>query len=555
MMLPSQHSLRPVAGSPKSTLGSSSIAGSTSTRESRPRPRFPRASLRLLEEWLSAHRQSPYPTSSDLDHLMAVTRLKRTQISNWFANIRKRGKVPSPRLAPPSPDEAISSTTLILKVDEDVPLFHRWLNSWTEDEAAALPAILEAVSQLNGASSGEFLRGSTRFHRQFCPSESSLSSMEVRSYAANAKSVHSDEWKTGDDISTAPPQSNRRHRRLPVHVDSCSCSGVTDQQAALRKFQCTFCSDCFKTKYDWQRHEKSIHLPLEKWTCSPNGSVNVDPTTNQVSCAFCGIIDPSPEHIGAHGYTICASRPVAERTFYRKDHLRQHLRIIHGNCPLISSMGSWKSVNMIRSRCGFCDATLNTWDDRVEHLAEHFCDRLSVARDWVGGWGFDDQVSSMLERATLPGNLGNIKENDDLVAPSLLNSTDHTLSIDMESSFLDTQTLFDCQHQDFENFDPAFIWDVSIPFEAGFSIVDSASTYEKTKYGSGPALALSNNTLDGFENDFLAHALKSTNPSTEYQALVFDGISSWESFSAGPVLSSFEGNKSYDYDTSLNILQ
>ncbi|KAH6723695.1 hypothetical protein BKA61DRAFT_14766 [Leptodontidium sp. MPI-SDFR-AT-0119] len=538
-MLPS-HSSWSVAGSATSTLGLGSISGSISTRESRSRPRFPRASLRLLEEWLSAHRQSPYPTPGDLDHLMAVTRLKRSQISNWFANVRKRGKVPSLEPVSPPQGEAIPPTIPASKKDEDVPLFHRWLNSWTDDEAAALPAILEAVSQLNGASSGEFLRGSTRFHRQFCPSQSSLSSMEVRSYAANAKSVHSDEWKTSDDVSTAPTQSKRRHRRLPVNVDSCSCSGVTDQQAASRKFQCTFCSDRFKTKYDWQRHEKSIHLPLEKWTCSPYGSVDVEPTTNQVTCTFCGIVDPTPEHIGAHGYTSCATRPVAERTFYRKDHLRQHLRLMHGNCPLIPSMGSWKTVNTIRSRCGFCDASLNTWDDRVEHLAEHFCDGLSVARDWVGGWGFDDRVSSMLERASLPGESGKAKENHDFTAPSRLNSTDYAQSVDMES-FFDTQTLFDCQYQDVENFDPAFSWDVSMPVEAGFSTFNPARTYEKVEDGEILALPFSSLPLDGLESDLFATVSKSFDPSTESQALDFGEISSLESCSASPVLSSFDG--------------
>ena len=40
-----------------------------------------------------------------------------------------------------------------------------------------------------------------------------------------------------------------------------------------RMFQCTFCTDTFKSKYDWTRHEKSLHLSLEKWICAPSGYV------------------------------------------------------------------------------------------------------------------------------------------------------------------------------------------------------------------------------------------------------------------------------------------
>lgn len=429
-MPPSGHLSNSVAGSIRSTFGSVSTSRSiTSKGEPRPRPRFPRAALRLLEEWLSNHRQSPYPTATDFDHLTTATGLKRSQICNWFANVRKRGKVPSSKPIPEPTFDSLPPPTQDPEGEGYVPHFHRWLDSWTEHEAASLPAILEAVSQLNGTSSGSFLRGSTRLHRNF--SQSSLSSMEVRSYAA-VVSVHSDEWKTADDVCSTLTKSKRRHRRLPVQAMSSSCSGTTDPHAASKKFQCTFCPDRFRTKYDWQRHEKSIHLPSEKWTCSPHGSVDVDSGTNQVTCTFCGILDPSPEHIGGHGYTICATRPVAERTFYRKDHLRQHLRLMHGNCTMIPSMDSWKSVNLIRSRCGFCALWLETWDARVEHLAEHFCDGLSVAESWFGDWGFDDEVSEILERATLPGNFETKDMKGGFTTPSLLDSLGYEQSLDME---------------------------------------------------------------------------------------------------------------------------
>ncbi|KAH7377502.1 hypothetical protein BKA64DRAFT_586298 [Cadophora sp. MPI-SDFR-AT-0126] len=405
-MPPSRTSSRSIAGSSKSHPGPGSLSGITSNPSKggpRSRPRFPRTALRILEGWTSVHRQSPYPTPSDVDHLSAETGLKRSQVSNWFANVRKRGKVPKPE-KDPFPSEKDERTLTAPPSSDDVPLFHRWLNSWTEHEAAALPAILEAVSQLKGACSGSFLRGSTRYHREFCPSESSLSSMEIRSYVTNVESVYSEEWRSEHVITTTLVPSVRRHRRLPAKISNYSCSENQDDDYPSKKFQCTFCTDRFRTKYDWQRHEKSIHLPLEKWTCSPSGSIDVNPITNEITCVFCGDIDPDPEHIAAHGYTACVSRPISERTFYRKDHLRQHLRLMHRNCAFAPSMEFWKTVtNSIRSRCGFCDDTFSTWSDRVDHLAEHFSDGFSVAENWKGDWGFDDEISTVLEKASLPG--------------------------------------------------------------------------------------------------------------------------------------------------------
>src|SRR4051812_37713965 len=119
-MPPSQPSSCSVAGSTKSTTALGPHSTSVIAREPRLRPRFPRASLRLLEQWLSTHRQSPYPTPSDLDHLTVTTRLKRSQISNWFANVRKRGKIPSSGPTTRS-NAATSRTTEVSKVDDDLP--------------------------------------------------------------------------------------------------------------------------------------------------------------------------------------------------------------------------------------------------------------------------------------------------------------------------------------------------------------------------------------------------------------------------------------------------
>src|SRR5438045_659509 len=80
------------------------------------------------------------------------------------------------------------------------------------------------------------------------------------------------------------------------------------------------------TKHDWQRHEKSLHLSLERWVCAYGLKNSV---SAQQKCVFCGSPNPDDTHYEIHNYTVCQERSLEERTFYRKDHLRQHLRLVH----------------------------------------------------------------------------------------------------------------------------------------------------------------------------------------------------------------------------------
>lgn len=95
-----------------------------------------------------------------------------------------------------------------------------------------------------------------------------------------------------------------------------------------RLFQCTFCTDRFKSKYDWSRHEKSLHLSLEKWICAPLGDVITCTASGRQKCVYCDALDPSKEHLAAHNHNCCEEKGLEARTFYRKDHLRQHLRLM-----------------------------------------------------------------------------------------------------------------------------------------------------------------------------------------------------------------------------------
>lgn len=65
----------------------------------------------------------------------------------------------------------------------------------------------------------------------------------------------------------------------------------------IRPFCCTFCCDKFKSKYNWMRHEKSLHLNLENWVCAPFGGAVLLPSTGRVNCTYCNQLDPTAEHL------------------------------------------------------------------------------------------------------------------------------------------------------------------------------------------------------------------------------------------------------------------
>jgi hypothetical protein len=63
--------------------------------------RFSRESVRILKTWLTTHNRHPYPSDEEKEMLQRKTGLNKTQITNWLANARRRGKVQPPRSTSP----------------------------------------------------------------------------------------------------------------------------------------------------------------------------------------------------------------------------------------------------------------------------------------------------------------------------------------------------------------------------------------------------------------------------------------------------------------------
>lgn len=366
--------------------------------------RFPREAVRVLKAWLYEHSKHPYPTEQEKDELKERTGLKRTQISNWLANARRRGKVPTiARSSSPVPG-AID----IPRQDRDMSLMtpmERWKHSPPEHEPAATSDIIRALVNTPFDPSRQPSNHVRSYSRKGSSNDSShansnLVPVSSASSLDTSRSSHSDlsfasAFSHRSSVGSMERKERRRRRKTSAGVNT-----FNQQKArSARIFQCTFCADSFPTKYDWQRHEKSLHLALDKWTCSLQGGVVSMHGTKR--CVFCLAADPDFDHLESHNYSFCQEKMPQERTFYRKDHLNQHLRLMH-NVKYHASMDKWRSsTTEIKSRCGFCGATFTTWNERVDHLAAHFKNGADMSQ-WMSDWGFEPFVQNLVENAMPP---------------------------------------------------------------------------------------------------------------------------------------------------------
>lgn len=380
--------------------------------------RFPRDAVKILKQWLAEHSDHPYPNEREKDELKRLTGLKRSQISNWLANARRRGKVrPSPESASPMLG-AIDIPKQNPSWEELGPM-DRWKISPPDNEPASMTAIARAVTSTrlpstNSAGSSQHnskpnsrkasSEDSSGFSMFRAPSNSSFETRE----SSNSEFTFGSSRSTRSKPSVSSSQADRRRRRRAPMTQRAAAQQAKSRSARI--FQCTFCTDTFPAKYDWQRHEKSLHLALERWTCCPenNGIVTL-PVTGCQHCVFCSELNPTPEHLESHNFQACQEKTMQERTFYRKDHLRQHLKLMH-SAKFESHMESWKSTtNEIKSACGFCPSKFTTWSQRADHLAAHFRNGADMSQ-WSGNWGFEPYIERLVENSIPPYLIGHERQ-------------------------------------------------------------------------------------------------------------------------------------------------
>ncbi|KAF7720043.1 Zinc finger C2H2 type domain-containing protein [Penicillium ucsense] len=268
----------------------------------------------------------------------------------------------------------------------------RWQESPPEDEPASLSAIMRAIDDSRDSSSDQAISmtvpASFRHHRRPASINSSISANSVSSWqsSVSGRSPVASSWNSQSQPAGPKVQKGKRKPKKPSGLDT------------ERVFGCTFCCDTFKNKYDWSRHEKSLHLNLGGWACTPNGGIVSSKFDGRPQCVYCGAEDPTLQHLETHNHFQCTE---STHLFRRKDHLVQHLRLVHA-LDALPPLDDWKIPGPpITSRCGFCDQRLETWDERADHLATHFRQGMTM-KDWQGEHDFAPEIAAQVINSLPP---------------------------------------------------------------------------------------------------------------------------------------------------------
>jgi hypothetical protein len=138
-----------------STAVSSPLTPGTPISRPKLGSRFSRDVIRTLKDWLAVHQRHPYPNDSEFLMLQERTGMNKGQLTNWFANARRRGKVQSIRPASPklkdgptTPVDIIPrpGTPAVVKGSHYKDPMQRWVESPPEHEPAAVRDIARAVA-------------------------------------------------------------------------------------------------------------------------------------------------------------------------------------------------------------------------------------------------------------------------------------------------------------------------------------------------------------------------------------------------------------------------
>ena len=140
------------------------------------------------------------------------------------------------------------------------------------------------------------------------------------------------------------------------------------QHESEKRFQCLFCNNRFKNKNEAERHQNSLHLRRQSWSCAalaanfeaaffPGADVPPPTTTTNPQqppqtatdiCGYCGRDFQNPpnwdertKHLDQiHKFRECNQ----SKKFFRADHFRQHLKHSHAG-----DSGKW--TNRLETAC------------------------------------------------------------------------------------------------------------------------------------------------------------------------------------------------------------
>lgn len=323
-------------------LASSSTPSSPVHRVKRSRAgrnsKLPIAALNRLQAWLDANKHNPYPTADTKRWLAQECGITEKQVNTWFTNARARQ-----------------------------------MNTQQ----------VESGSELDGTDDSEDPEAANLGLSGFIPDSTNLESSHRRTSAAARPSRRGKKKDYRRAHNVEVPQTPLLHSPASMTMSPLDHLLPSDQEM----WQCTFCLKALVPK-SWRRHEDTQHRPktsAARWTCMLHGPrLSFPNRTNSGSvCAFCMAKNPTEEHFRQnHRIDECSKRDGADRTFYRPDHLRQHIKNFHNATLFEIVQARWKTAAEPVAEgwtCGFCGDRLETWDKRETHISNHFKEGMTMA--------------------------------------------------------------------------------------------------------------------------------------------------------------------------------
>ncbi|KAF5680011.1 hypothetical protein FHETE_553 [Fusarium heterosporum] len=142
------------------------------------------------------------------------------------------------------------------------------------------------------------------------------------------------------------------------------------------------------------------------------------------------------QHLETHNHGGCQDNE-KPHIFRRKDHLVQHLRLVH-HIQTLPIVDSWKVEGPpIKSRCGICSIRMETWQERVEHLAKHFRKGDTMA-DWKGEHDFEPHVKARVTNSLAPYMIAAEEKAPVPFSATDPSSRDHLLQVRQNAGLAET---------------------------------------------------------------------------------------------------------------------
>ncbi|KAF2115686.1 hypothetical protein BDV96DRAFT_631609 [Lophiotrema nucula] len=323
-----------------------------------------------IKQWFAQNIAAPYASGDQINQLSIATGLSPRQVRTSLSNLRARTKSSNQHVARPGagmvPD-----------------LFKSEVCSTTESypcEVLPEPPHPEGVPP--------------------------LFDLDLNLYSL----LDSDGLSSGDgsDLTTyglpSPPYPQHPDRSPTIHRRKGKRQYASSYELNIRRpsinaangptaddrYPCTVCLKPFKTPYEWKRHESVVHdYHVRDWICMLDGAL-----TQKDCCVFCSATVTTADHFEQHGTSKCLVKDIGERTFGRKDLLKQHVRQVHiaETNPVARKAfkipDTWARdvgagcCNPSALWCGFCFRSLDSPAKRMDHVAEHFRNGFKMDK-WI----------------------------------------------------------------------------------------------------------------------------------------------------------------------------